>query len=587
MSWPIENYALLSNCHSAALVGKDGSIDWLCCPCFDSQAFFSALLGTNENGRWLISPQGEYKSTRNYIEDTMVLETYFETPQGSCKITDCMLIEETPTLIRSVQGISGEVDIEMELIIRFDYGSIIPWVRRNKNDDGIHAVAGPEGLVIYSPVHLHGENLHTKANFKCIPESEHSFVLRWYPSHQSIPSPIRNPQKSILKTINWWKKWANKNKYQGFDRPAVMRSLITLKGLTYKPTGAVVAAATTSLPETLGGIRNWDYRYGWIRDSSLTLMVLLRAGYLEEAIRWNEWLLRAVAGTPSQLNIMYGIRAERRLTEIELDWLPGYENSRPVRIGNAAYEQFQLDVFGELIASAYIGRTFGIPINENAWKIESELINYVCEHWQEPDEGIWEVRGIRRQFTHSKLMAWVALNYAVESVHQFGLPGRVEYWKEIRDKIHQDICTKGFNKKLNSFVQFYGSEELDASLLMMSLVNFLPITDPRIVGTVEAIQKYLMKDGLLLRYIPHSDIDGLQGKEGSFLACSFWLVRNLNLMGRNDEAMELYQRLLSLRNDVGLFAEEFSTLHNRMVGNFPQAFSHIGQIGAAMSFKAS
>ncbi len=583
MSKPLEDYGLISNCLSAALVGKDGSIDWLCLPCFDSAACFASLLGNKENGHWKISPAEDYKISRRYIEESMVLETLFETSRGSCKLIDCMLIgEDHPTLVRSIQGLTGEVEMQMEFIVRFDYGSIVPWVRRNKNSDGIHAIAGPDGLVLYSPITLQGENLHTLGKFICQAGQEINFNIIWYDSHNTIPPNISKPTKKIQATIDWWKKWCSHNTYNGFHSEEVLRSLITLKGLTYHPTGAIVAAPTTSLPESLGGSRNWDYRFGWIRDSSFTLMALLRAGYAEEASRWNEWLLRAVAGTSSQLNIMYGIRAERRLTEIELPWLDGYENSRPVRTGNAAYKQFQLDVYGELVATGYVGRHYGLKFNEDAWRIEANAIKYICEHWTEPDEGIWEVRGKSRQFTHSKLMAWVALKYAIESVEKHGVTGDINYWRIICEKIHQDICSKGFDQELNAFVQYYGSKELDASLLMMGLVGFLPMDDPRIIGTVEAIRKTLSRDGFLLRYLPNPDLDGLTGVEGCFIPCSFWLVRNLILMGRKEEALELYEKLCSTKNDLGLFAEEYSTFHKRMVGNFPQAFTHISHINAAM-----
>ena len=583
MSKPLEDYGLISNCLSAALVGRDGSIDWLCLPCFDSAACFASLLGNKENGRWQISPSGDYQVSRQYVEGTMVLETIFKTDQGSCKLTDCMLInEDHPTLVRSIQGLTGSIDLHMEFIVRFDYGNVVPWVRRNKNCDGIHAIAGPDGLVLYSPICLQGENLHTVGRFTCHAGDEFNFTIRWYDSHTTIPANITHPNRRIQNTVEWWKKWSNQSTYQGFDSKSVERSLITLKGLTYHPTGAIVAAPTTSLPESLGGHRNWDYRFGWIRDSSFTLMALLRAGYRDEAARWNDWLLRAVAGTSSQLNIMYGIRAERRLTEIELPWLDGYENSRPVRIGNDAYRQFQLDVYGELVATGYVGRHYGLKFNEDAWRIEANAIKYICEHWTEPDEGIWEVRGKSRQFTHSKLMAWVALKYAVESVEKHGVTGDIKYWKIICEKIHQDICTNGFDRSLNSFVQYYGSKELDASLLMMGLVGFLPMDDPRIIGTVEAIKKHLSRDDFLLRYLPNPEVDGLTGSEGSFIPCTFWLVRNLSLMGKKEEAMELYEKLCSIRNDLGLFAEEYSSHHKRMVGNYPQAFTHISQINAAM-----
>lgn len=586
MSVPLEDYALISNCHSAALVGKNGSIDWLCLPCFDSSACFAKLLGTQDNGCWQIHPKEQYETKRSYFKDTMVLETIFSTSTGSCRLIDCMLMEnESPTLIRTIEGIEGEVDLEFKLTMRFDYGSIIPWVRRNSDDSGITAIAGPEAITIYSPIPLHGKNMHTETTFKVKSSEKKSFVLHWYPSHLCAPPPLDNPDQQLLKTISWWKNWSSQCSYHGFDEEAVKRSLLTLKALNYEPTGAIVAAPTTSLPEELGGVRNWDYRYGWIRDSSFTLLALLSAGYKEEAIQWNKWLLRAVAGTPSQMNIMYGIRAERRLTELELEWLVGYENSTPVRIGNDAYTQFQLDVYGEFLASIYLAQVNGITINDNTWRIAKKMIAFVCENWMMPDEGIWEIRGPRKHFTHSKVMAWVALHYGIESAKEFKLSCSMSEWIKIKDLIHQDICQNGFDPELNSFVQYYGSKELDASLLLLTHFGFLPPEDPRMIGTIEAVQKYLMKDGLLLRYINKDHIDGLPGLEGSFIACSFWLVRNLNLIGRCDEAMELYTYLQSLRNDVGLFAEEYSVVHKRMLGNYPQALSHIAHINAAMGYQ--
>lgn len=586
MSLPLEDYALISNCHSAALIGKNGSIDWLCFPCFDSAACFAALLGTRDNGNWQICPKEDFKSTRKYYEDTMVLETIFTTKSGSVKLIDCMLMErDCPTLVRTVEGIEGKVELDFELTIRFDYGSIVPWVRRLPDGTGINAIAGPEAIVIYSPVKLHGKNMHTAASFELSKGEQKSFVLYWYPSHLPTPQVMKDPWYEVEITILWWKNWIKKSSYEGFDASAVKRSLLTLKALNYEPTGAIVAAPTTSLPENIGGVRNWDYRYGWIRDSSFTLLALLSAGFKEEAIRWNEWLLRAVAGTPSQMNIMYGIRAERRLTELELEWLPGYENSSPVRIGNEAYSQFQLDVYGEFLASAYLAQVNGITLNDNTWRIARKMVEFVCESWMEPDEGIWEVRGPRRHFTHSKVMAWVALNYAILSARDFHLECDMEKWLQVRDEIHEDICIKGFDKELNSFVQFYGSKELDASLLLLTHFGFLPHDDPRIIGTIEAIQKHLTRDGLLLRYNTQSKVDGLPGSEGCFIACSFWLVYSLRTIGRHDEAMELYNHLQSLRNDVGLFAEEYSPVHKRMVGNFPQGLSHIAHINAAMDYK--
>lgn len=586
MSQPLENYALLSDCHSAALVAKDGSIDWLAFPCFDSPACFASLLGNEDNGRWIISPKEHFHSHRNYINDSMVLETQFHTSSGSMKITDCMLMDdEDPTLVRIVEGLKGQVEVDMQIVIRFDYGSIIPWVRTNNEDNGIHAVAGPEALVIYSEVPLKGKNMHTSANFTINAGEKKRFTMIWHPSHKIRPKLPSNIDYHLERTIASWQAWSSKCTYQGFDKDSVKRSLITLKALTYEPTGAIIAAPTTSLPEELGGVRNWDYRYGWLRDSSFTLYALIKGGYLDEAIRWKDWLHRAVAGTPSQVNIMYGIRAERRLTEIELPWLMGYENSRPVRIGNAAYQQFQLDVFGELLGTSNIGRRHGIPIDENSWKIERHMVDYVCDHWQGPDEGIWEVRGVSRQFTHSKLMAWVALSAAVDAVETHNLFGNVEKWNRVRKQIHQDICEKGFNHKLNSFVQYYGANDLDASLLMMVHTGFLPPQDPRILGTIMAIKNHLMKDGHVIRYKNYGIVDGLPGQDGSFIPCSFWMVDALRVIGRHEEALELYRHLQTVKNDVGLYSEEFSVLHNRMVGNFPQAFTHIAEAISAMGFE--
>lgn len=586
MSTPIEDYALLSNCHSAALVGRDGSIDWLCFPCFDSAACFASLLGNPENGRWLLAPTEEFEVIRQYTKNSLALESVYTTKNGSCKVTDCMILEEEfPTLVRTIEGISGDVELVLEFVLRFDYGSIVPWVRRNNEENGIHAVAGPDAVVLYSDVPLHGKNLHTVSHFSVSSTETKSFVLTWYPSHLNVPKKIKNPMAKIKKTIRKWQAWAAKSTYKGADQEGVMRSLLTLKALSYDPTGAIVAAPTTSLPEEIGGGRNWDYRYGWIRDSSFTLLALIQAGFHDEALRWNQWLLRAVAGTPSQVNLMYGIRGERRLTELEITWLPGYENSLPVRIGNEAYKQFQLDVFGELIATAHFGRLYGIPIDDNTWRIESKMVEFVINHWREPDEGIWEVRGQKRQFTHSKLMAWVALRYAAHAVKEYNLKGDLKLWEEVRDEIHEDICKNGFDSEANSFVQYYGSKKFDASLLMMPLVEFLPPTDERIIGTVKAIQTNLIKDGLVMRYIPDPEIDDQIGDEGTFLPCSFWLVRCLSLMGRHEEANGLYTRLQNLKSDVGLYAEEYSTSRKRMVGNYPQAFTHIMQILAAMGLE--
>lgn len=586
MSRPIEDYALISNCHSAALVSKDGSIDWLTFPCFDSAACFASLLGSKENGFWQICPEGEFKVHRQYVKDTVVLNTTFETESGQCVLTDCMLMEgDNPVLIRSIEGIDGEIELHLDLYIRFDYGSIIPWVRKNKDHHGLNALAGPEALIIYSPVKMEGHNFHTTSKFTLKKGERKTFTMFWYPSHLPAPLPLSDPCVAIDKIVEKWQLWTSQCSYKGFEEAHVKRSLITLKALTYFPTGGISAAATTSLPEDLGGERNWDYRYSWIRDSSFALFALLEGGFKEEAFRWKEWLLRAVAGNPSQVNIMYGIRGERRLTEITLPWLKGYEDSTPVRIGNAAYEQFQLDVFGELLATSLLGRQKGIPVSDNSWRIETKMIEYVIEHWQDPDDGIWEIRGPRRHFTHSKVMAWVALKCAIESVEKFNLPGDIPLWKETKEKIHADILERGFNKKMNSFVQFYGSTELDASLLMMNYYEFLPLTDPRVRGTVKAIKENLMRDGLLLRYRNDSHIDGLEGLEGTFLACSFWLVDSLRMIGEIDEALTLYKEIQKLRNDVGLFSEEYSPKLKCMLGNFPQAFSHIAHANSAMGFK--
>lgn len=586
MSRPIEDYALISDRFSAALVARDGAMDWLAFPAFDSPACLAALLGNRDHGSWQIHPRGEYQTKRNYVEGTVVLETVFSTSWGKCKLIDCMVLgEKHPTLIRAVEGIEGEVDLHLDLTIRFDYGSIVPWVRRNDDYSGIHAIGGPEALVLYSPEKLMGVGLSTQSDFRVTKGEKKFFILRWHYSHEEMPPPLEDPEFHLQETILHWRQWSNQFQYEGFDRKRVKRSLLTLKALTYEPTGAIVAAPTTSLPETLGGERNWDYRFAWIRDSSFTLFALIKAGYKDEAMRWNQWLLRAVAGTPSQVNLMYGIRGERRLNEFILDWLPGYENSKPVRVGNAAYDQLQLDVFGEMLAASHLGRINGIPTDENTWLVEQHMVDYVSKNWHFPDEGIWEVRGPRQHFTHSKLMAWVAMKYAVEAVREFGLPGDADHWEKVRDKIHADICSNGFNPKLNAFTQSYGSNQLDASILMMGHANFLPHDDPRMVGTVEAIQKHLTEDGHVFRYRAEEDIDGLPGKEGSFIACSFWLVDNLRMMGRVDEALELYKHIRSVSNDLGLFAEEYSPGQKRLVGNFPQAFSHIAQAVSAMGFE--
>lgn len=587
MSRPLEDYALLSDCHSAALVGKNGSIDWLAFPRFDSAACFTALLGGPENGRWAISPTAGFRSRRRYLKESLVIETIFETSQGSCRLTDCMPYgEKHPSLIRIVEGMSGSVELRNEFSPLFDYGRTKPWFH-TEEPHRIIAIGGPDALILNMDSPLRPIDGSRTSEFSVSEGQTKRFVLTWYPSHLEPPELPYSPEDLIQRTLGFWQGWNSKCTYSGFAEASVRRSLLVLKALTYKPTGAIIAAPTTSLPEQLGGSRNWDYRFSWIRDSSMALLALLRAGYREEAKDWKEWLLRVVGGDPSETNIMYGIQGERRLDEIELDWLPGYEDSRPVRIGNAAHNQFQLDVFGEMLSTSYLGRKDGIHLSERSWLVEKTMANYVCDHWQEPDEGIWEVRGEQQHFVHSKLMAWAALRYSVMSARNFGLTGDVKRWERLRDEIHAEICEKGFNKKLNSFVQHYGSKELDASLLMLARVDFLPPEDPRIVGTVEAIQENLMDGGLVRRYRTGSGIDGIGEKEGCFIPCTFWLVDNLRLLGRNDEALELYHHVDGLKNDVGLFSEEYSVKEGRMLGNFPQGFSHIAHAVSAMGFERS
>jgi GH15 family glucan-1,4-alpha-glucosidase len=576
----IEDYALIGDCHTAALVGRKGSIDWLCFPRFDSGACFAALLGKEEHGHWMIAPAGEVRRTeRRYREGTLVLETDYETDDGEVTLIDCMPPRsQEPDLVRLVVGRRGQVRMRMQLMMRFDYGSIIPWVRRT--EEGIRAVAGPDTLILRAPVDLRNVDFRTEAEFTVSKGERVPFVLMWHASHEPTPGVI-NAEETIAHTERWWQDWSGRCVYEGPWREAVVRSLITLKALTYAPTGGIVAAATTSLPEQLGGARNWDYRYCWVRDATFTLYALMLAGYTAEACAWREWLLRAVAGKPSQLNIMYGLAGERRLTELELDWLPGYESSSPVRIGNAACLQFQLDVYGELMDALHLARRGGLEPDENAWRVERALTQYLESVWSEPDNGIWEMRGPKRHFTHSKVMAWVALDRMVKAVERFGLQGPVERWRSLRATIHEEVCRNGFDRKRNSFVQYYGGAELDASLLMIPLVGFLPASDPRVSGTVAAIERDLMADGFVLRYRTHPDVDGLPPGEAPFLACTFWLADNFALLGRREDGLRLFERLLALRNDVGLLAEEYDPRTKRLLGNFPQAFSHIGLVNTA------
>ncbi|GBD39794.1 Trehalase [bacterium HR37] len=582
MPSPIEDYALIGDCKTAALVSCSGSVDWFCVPRFDSGACFAALLGTPEHGRWLLSPSKGIRSIRRrYRGETLVLETTFETESGSVAIIDFMPpCSDVPHLIRIVEGRSGQVPMRMELIIRFDYGWVVPWVRRIEN--GIRAIAGPDTLHCYTDVNLRGENFHTVADFVVSEGQSVSFDLVWSYTYGSVPQPA-DVKKSLMDTEAWWRRWSEHCTYNGEWKEAVLRSLITLKALTYAPTGGMVAAATTSLPEKLGGVRNWDYRYCWLRDATFALYALMLGGYMEEARAWRDWLIKTVAGKPSDIQIMYGLAGERRLTEIELEWLPGYEGAYPVRIGNAAYKQYQLDIYGEVMDVFHVARSFGMEPDENAWQIQRVLMDFVEAKWREPDEGIWEVRGPRRHFTYSKVMAWVAVDRAVKAVERFGLEGPVDKWRKLRVEIHNDICRNGFDPELNSFVQYYGSKELDASLLVLPLVGFLPARDPRIRGTVDAIQKRLVRNGLVERYSTTSTVDGLPSGEGVFLLCTFWLADNLVLQKRFAEARSIFERLLDLRNDVGLLSEEYDPDTGRLVGNFPQAISHVGLINTAFN----
>jgi GH15 family glucan-1,4-alpha-glucosidase len=576
----IEDYALIGDCETAALVARDGSIDWLCLPRFDSGACFAALLGTPEHGRWLLAPAGEIRRvTRRYRDDTLVLETDYETDDGALTVVDCMPPRRgAPELVRLVVGRRGRVAMRMHLVFRCDYGAVVPWVQRL--DGGLRAIAGPDALRLCTPVETRGENLTTVAEFPVAAGERVPFLLTWYPSHAE-PPPRTDPEEAIAFAESWWRAWAARVSGDGEWREPVMRSLITLKALTYAPTGGIVAAPTTSLPEQLGGTRNWDYRYCWLRDATFTLYALLISGYHDEARAWREWLLRAVAGKPSELQIMYGLSGERRLTELTLDWLPGYEGARPVRIGNAASRQRQWDVYGELIDTMYQCERAGLASGDTAWRLEIALLEFLESAWQEPDDGIWEVRGPRRNFTHSKMMAWVAIDRAVKTVERRHVDGPVERWRDLRARIHDEVCRRGFDPELNAFVQFYGAKLLDASLLMMPLVGFLPAGDPRVRGTIAAIERDLVRDGFVQRYSPTPSVDGLPAGEGTFLACTFWLADNLVLIGRRADAVATFERLLAIRNDVGLLAEEYDPAARRLVGNFPQAFSHVGLVNTA------
>jgi GH15 family glucan-1,4-alpha-glucosidase len=579
----IEDYALIGDLQAAALVERGGSIDWLCFPRFDSGACFAALLGTPENGRWLLAPAGEGEATRRYLHDTMVLETTWETEGGSVRVFDFMPPRgKAPDVVRIIEGVRGRVQMRSELVIRFDYGHIVPWVRRV--GDTRLAVAGPDALCFRTPAHTRGEGMRTISEFTIEEGERLPFVLTWYPSHEDVPERIE-PEVALADTESFWREWNAECKA---DLPpelsdVLRRSLMVLKTLTYAPTGGIVAAPTTSLPEQIGGVRNWDYRYCWLRDATLTLLALLHGDHVDEALQWRHWLLRAVAGDPADLQIMYGVAGERRLTEFELPWLPGYESSAPVRVGNAASEQLQIDVYGEVMDALYQGRAQGLPKERPAWALQKILLDYLAQAWSRPDQGIWEIRGEPRHFVHSKAMAWVAFDRAVRTVEEQGLDGPSDHWRAVRDAIHAEVCDRGYDEERGSFVQSYGSKELDASLLMLPLVGFLPASDPRIRGTIEAVEDELVQDGLVLRYRTHLSVDGLPPGEGVFLPCSFWLVDCYELIGRHDEARALFDRLVGLANDVGLLSEEYDPAAKRLLGNFPQAFTHLALVNSAFN----
>jgi GH15 family glucan-1,4-alpha-glucosidase len=581
MALPIEDYAIIGDTQTVALVGKDGSIEWLCLPRFDSDACFASLLGDQSHGRWRLGPTGEIRSVRRrYRPGTLVLETAIATAEGEVRLVDFMPIRgRDPDVVRIVEGVRGRVEIENAVDVRFGYGSVVPWIR--PVEQGFVAIGGPEALFLTSPVGCRRRRSTIVSTFSVSEGERVPFVLTWHPSHLPEPRPI-DALAALDETVAWWTEWSSACSYDGDWAEEVRSSLVVLKALTYAPTGGIIAAATTSLPEHPGGVRNWDYRYCWLRDATFTLYALALGGYGREASDWRDWLLRAVAGDPAQLQIMYGAAGERRLTEFELTWLPGYEGSKPVRVGNAAVTQLQLDVYGEVMDALHVARRSGLAANQAAWDLQRWIVDFVDRNWREPDEGIWEVRGPRRDFTHSKVMAWVAVDRAVKAVERFGLePHRLEHWKALRREIHEEVCARGFDAERGAFTQFFGSKDLDASLLMMPLVGFLPAHDPRVRGTIEAIERELCRDGLILRYPTRESVDGLPPGEGAFLACTFWLADGLQLLGRYDEARALFERLLALRNDVGLLAEEWDPRAKRFLGNFPQAFSHVGLINTA------
>ena len=576
----ISDYALLGDRRTAALVHRDGSVDWWCVPRFDDEACFAALLGNEEQGRFLIGPAGDATTTRRYLPGTMVLETEHRTATGAVRVVDCLARGHArPTMVRLVEGVEGTVDMRLELIVRFDYGHIIPWVRRV--DDAWHAVAGPSGLELQTPLHIHGKGNTTVAEFTVRAGEQVPFVLGWFPSND--PKPVEVDAAAMIeRTTREWERWSARCAYTGVWGEHVQRSMLTLEALTFAPTGGIVAAPTTSLPESPGGTRNWDYRYCWVRDATLTLEAILIGGYADEAFRWRQWLLRAVAGDPNSLQIMYGVAGERRLTELELDWLPGFDGSKPVRTGNAAHAQLQLDVYGEISDVLWQSCRAGTLPDEDAWSLLVLLLDTLEQRWHEPDEGIWEVRGGRKQFTYSKVMCWVAFDRAITMCNVHGYKGPIERWEGLRRQIHDEVCARAYNDDVGAFMQAYDSEELDASVLMIPLVGFLPATDERVRSTIDVIYRKLTDDGLVMRYDPTDEsIDGIGEPEGVFLPCSFWMAEALALAGRGDEARALFEKVLAIANDVGLFSEEYDPQHDRLLGNFPQAFTHLALVAAA------
>jgi GH15 family glucan-1,4-alpha-glucosidase len=583
MAERIEDYALLGDLQTAALVGRSGSVDWLTFPRFDSSSCFSALLGNREHGRWSIAPlAGGQTTDRRYRTDTLILESEWQVDGGRVRVIDFMPPRETkPDIVRIVEGLEGSVQMRTELVIRFDYGSVVPWVRR-LDHESLLAVGGPDGLLLRTPVELRPDDKTHVAEFTVRAGERVPFVLTWFPSHEELPTPV-DAEQALAETESYWQEWLSGCRYEGGYREAVHTSLIVLKALTYRPTGGIVAAPTTSLPERIGGGRNWDYRYCWLRDATFTLYALMNAGFIDEAAAWRDWLLRAVGGDPSNAQIMYGIGGQRRIPEYELDWLPGYAGSTPVRVGNAAAEQFQLDVYGEVMDALHQARLHDIGPAQHAWSLQQMLLEFLEGAWDQPDEGIWEVRGGRRHFTHSKVLAWVAFDRGVQTVERLGLEGPADRWRQLRAEIHEEVCREGFSVELNSFTQSYGSSELDASTLLIPLLGFLPPDDPRVVGTIEAVQRELMRDGFVERYETQEQnaVDGLVGREGVFLPCSFWLVDALLMLERDDEARALFEKLLGVSNDLGLLAEEYDPSAQRQLGNFPQAFTHVGLVNSA------